>query len=290
MRRVAVIAALVLFLTLLAAGPAVARSHIGGEDNEATYFDQKRIGGEVNSPSTDPVLQIPKPYLIYTYTPACGANHLPTGDDPKEKSESFALCLGATNPCPNKRYLLYRVATMQMTAEGKSDGDWEAAGTTFRGADDPPEGGPVQITQEMIFDAAKKKAATPVVHVEPKTKSFVNIPNNFYTDTDASTATVHVLGQAIDITFTPRDISWSFGDDSKGTGAGIAHAKVGANGAVEHDYRRSGDYDITVERTYKVTFTLPGGKTATLDTLLSNTSEPYALKIGEIQSVVTAIS
>lgn len=138
---------------------------------------------------------------------------------------------------------------MKMTAEDKSDGDWKPAGTTCRGADDPPEGGPVQITQEMIFDAAKKKAPAPMVHVEPKTKSYVNIPNNFYVDTDASTSTVHVMGQAIDITFTPSDISWSFGDDTKGTGAGIAHAKVGANGAVEHAYQRIGDYKVTVQRT-----------------------------------------
>ena len=67
-------------------------------------------------------------------------------------------------------------------------------------------------------------------------------------------------------------------------------ARVGAADAVEHVYRRSGDYDVSLSRSFAVTVQLPGGEVLTLSVPLKNASVPYPLEIGEVQSVVTNVN
>jgi hypothetical protein len=294
MKRPIVVLASILALVMLA-GPASATSSddwdADGSGDTAVATGTGHSAHDGNGPSNDPVFQVPVPYKIYRYTPYCSANDTPHGNDPNVSvGGADALCGSATMTCPKAGDLRFWVSTMQMHADGTSAGEWHnLPGSVCRGADDPAEGGPVQITEAMIFDAAKQAAPKPVVHVEPKNKSYVNVPTNVYADTASTTTTVQVLGQPIQIKFTPSDFSWSFGDGDHATGAGVRAAKVGAPGAVEHTYLRSGNYHVTLSRKYDVVFTLPGGKTLTLPTPLSNTSDPYPLTIGEIQSVVTKV-
>jgi hypothetical protein len=291
MKRPLVVLASILGLMMLA-GPASATDWDGtgsGDTAVVTGAGHSHDGGD--GPSNDPVFQVPVPYKIYRYTPNCSANDTPHGNDPNVSvGGADALCGAATMTCPKAGDISFRVSTMQMHADGTSAGAWhDLPGTVCRGATDPAEGGPVQITEAMVFDAAKQAAPKPVVHVEPKNKSYVNVPTNVYADAASTTSTVQILGQAIQIKFTPSDFNWSFGDGDHQTGAGIKGAKVGSPGAVEHTYLRSGNYQITLSRKYDVVFTLPGGKAVTLPTPLSNTSDPYPLTIGEIQSVVTKV-
>ena len=199
--------------------------------------------------------------------------------------------MGATSTCrgANEGDINFRVYTRKMKANGDPDGDWEYQGLQCRGADDPPEGGPPVITTFMIRDAAQEAVPASEVNSEPGETSYVNVPTNFFTDGDAVTATVQVLGIPIVITFDPVSVSWAFGDGGSGTGAGIEAAAVGQPGAVEHEYARQGDYSITVSRSFNVSARLPGGQTLSLPAPVTSTSEPYQLEVGEIQSVVTRV-
>jgi hypothetical protein len=259
----------------------------GTADGDEAVFTGEQPGdnGNGNGNGTgggDTVITIPKPYKEYRYVPNCSANAPEGGAD--------ALCGSAVYTCPEGE-IRYRVYTRQHDADGSvADGaDWEAQpGTVCRGADDPEEGGPVRITTADIADEARKAAPATVVHVEPATKTYVNVPTNFYADTAGQEATVEVLGQPIAVQFRPSGFEWSFGDGAKGTGAGVKNAPVGASGAVEHLYRRSAKVEITLTRTFEVTFTAPGGITGTLPAPgVSNTSAPTALEVGEIQTLVT---
>ena len=58
----------------------------------------------------------------------------------------------------------------------------------------------------------------------------------------------------------------------------------------EHVYRRSGDYNVSLSRSFAVTVQLPGGQTLELSVPLKNESAPYPLEIGEVQSVVTNVN
>ncbi len=265
---------------------------IDGDKDEVTASGDKTESSSQGAPGNDPIFRVPVPYTIYRYTPACSANDTPQGDDPKAAvTGADALCGQAVYTCPQDDAIRYRVSTMKMTADGKSDGEWEdRTNTVCRGADEPAEGGPVQITEKMIHDEAVKKAPTSVVHVEPETKSYVNVPTNFYAETKTETATLSIFDQPIEIRFAPSSYRWKFGDGGNNEGAGIEAAKVGQNGAIENVYQRIGDYSVNLTRSFAVTYTLPNGTSGALASPLSNTSAPYRLGIGEVQSVVTDVN
>lgn len=253
-------------------------------DDAVINGSQNGTGQTGSGGSSNPVFTVPKPYKEYRYIPACSANTPEGGPD--------SLCGAAVYTCPDDGDIRYRVYTRQHDANGDvADGaDFEYVGTQCRGVDDPPEGGPVQITTADIRDEARKAAPDTVVNVEPGNRSYVNVPTNFYAESAAQDATVQVLGQTIALRFEPSGFTWTYGDGSTGSGAGVKNAPVGGPGAVEHAYLRSGDVNITLARTFTVTFTLPGGQTGTLPAPgVSNTSDPYPLGIGEIQSVVTKV-
>lgn len=274
----------VLAVVVGVAGPAAADPDISGEDGGVVVKDDDtstdQTGGDGGG-GGDTVIRIPKPYKEYKYVPACSANTVDNGGD--------WMCGGST-ACPEPGDIRYRVYTRQHDADGEvADGaDWEDAGVECRGPNDPPEGGPVQITIADIADEARKAAPATVVQVQPATKSFVNVPTNFFADTAPLDATVTVLGQTIGLRFVPSGFAWTYGDGATGTGPGVKGAAVGAEGAVEHAYGRSGDVAVTLTRTFDVTYTLPGGVTGALPAPgISNTSVPYPLEIGEVQSLVT---
>jgi PKD domain len=235
-------------------------------------------GGDDGSDGTSDVGYVPTgPTYEYDKVPACMANG--PGEDGND-----ALCGAATMSCdPGElRWMVYR------RIEG-GDGPWESLGTQCLGPGEdvvPPE---PEVTEADVVDAAEAAAPDSEVHVEPATESYVNVPNNFYADSDAQTVTLEVLGEAIAVQFAPQRYAWDFGDGGTATGAGVEGAKVGSAGAVEHRYRRGGEYGITLTRTFTVSFTLPSGEAVTVPGDISSTSDPYPLSVGEVQSVVTDV-
>lgn len=284
--RLAVQFVVVVAVVIGMAGPAAATDpDVSGDGAEVVIKDDDtsadQSGGDDDS---SPVVTIPTPYKEYRYIPSCSANSVEGGAD--------VLCGSAVYSCPRDGDIRYRVYTRLHDANGDvSEGaDWEYVGTLCRGPNDPPEGGPVIITTADIAAEARKAAPATVVHVEPAGKSYVNVPTNFYADAAGGEASVQILGQTIGLRFQPSGYTWKYGDGASGAGAGVRGASVRGPGAVEYAYRRSGDVSITLTRTFNVTYTLPGGGTGTLPSPgVSNTSAPYALTIGEIQTTVTDV-
>lgn len=217
-----------------------------------------------------PVPEWPKTFT----TPACsGTNSPPDG----VQLETMYYC--PQPPCPNDEQ--DRFARWVQPSLG--------AVAAFAGtfcADPDEEQVPV-ITPEMVTDAAEQVAPKPVAQVQPGVRSYVNIPNNYFTENDETTIPVTVLGQQIQVTFVPTEDTWDFGDGVTATGSGVEDAEVGAAGAVEHAYARSGSYAIHVSRTYTVRFTLPGGVT-TVANAFTIPGPDTVLPVGEIQTRVDA--
>ena len=235
-------------------------------------------GGDDGSEGTSDVGYVPTgPVYEYSQVPNCMPNGPEGGAD--------ALCGAATMSCPDRGDIRYRI---YRRIEGSGD-NWQVAGTECLGPGEDPSMAEPQVTEADVVDAAEAAAPDSEVHVEPATESYVNVPNNVYADSDAQTVTVEVLGQAIAVEFAPQRYAWEFGDGGTATGAGVEGADVGAAGAVEHRYRRGGEYGITLTRTFTVSFTLPSGEAVTIPGEISSTSDPYPLSIGEVQSVVTDV-
>jgi hypothetical protein len=145
---------------------------------------------------------------------------------------------------------------------------------------------PPQITTAMVTEAARVTAPTNAPHVEPGTVSYVNIPNNYWTETATVNDAVTILGVTIPLRWTPTSTTWNFGDGGTGAGDGIQGADVGAPGAIEHAYSRQGSYDITTTTTYNLSFVLPGQGAQTIQ-LTAPPSPPATLPVQEIQTLVS---
>lgn len=214
--------------------------------------------------------------LEYRYVVNCSVNGPNNPDD--------ALCTGAIAACDDGE-IQFRV----YTRERGSDDPWRGGALLCRGADDPDPNRPLTVND--VYDEVVELAPLPTITVEPATKTYVNVPTNVSTE-DGSfgpfTAELDELPISISVTFTANGFRWNFGDGGTAQGAGVAGAQVGQAGAVEHLYRRSGTYQITLERTYAAAVTV-GGQTIDIQAPITNTSAPYALQVGELQSVVTEV-
>ncbi|MBM9462883.1 hypothetical protein JL108_05430 [Aeromicrobium sp. YIM 150415] len=258
-------------------------------------------GGSVTDPGGGgggdrPIFTDPEPWMEHAYAPYCqsaGIRHDPETNRPMQIND---------NLCPE----MYQYAETHC-ADGENgywdfgrlvnpDGtfpngpEFERLGPICRGANDPPpQEGPRQITIDDIIDSARAVAPGVEITTEPGARSYVNFPTNMYVDDADQQVNVDVLGFDIPLTFSPEDVTWNFGDGASATGAGIADAEVGQEGAVEHAYRRSGSYAIGVTVDYTVEATLPNGQTLQMPGTISGSGGPYDLGVGELQSIVKKV-
>ena len=114
------------------------------------------------------------------------------------------------------------------------------------------------ITTQMVTEAAKVTAPVSPPHVEPGNRSYVNIPNNYWTDAPHGEHLDHPARAADPAALDADQHHWSFGDGATATGNGVKGADVGAADALEHSYTRQGSYDISTTTNYDLTFVLPG--------------------------------
>ncbi len=262
----------------------------GGVDVGGSDGSGGSSGGNNGGGGGSPIYTAPQPWTQFAYQPYCSANTPPENNDTTEiiQMGPDAMCTGATTGCEEgqNRFWAY---SRTISAAGVPTSNWTNAGIRCRGGDEDDEGGPPEITLDMVVDAARALAPKPTVSVEPAVRSYVNVPTNVSVESGAEIVDVTVLGLALPVRFEPVEFRWSFGDGGTASGAGVAGADVGQEGAVEHEYRRGGQYAITVERGYRATVTLPNGQSIELPELIRNSSAPYALGVGEIQSRVTGI-
>ena len=277
------------------AAPALADGHIdiGGQntDNDETVIEGTSPGGSQGGRNnggsgggTQPVGNTdytPQPWTQERMVPACQTNSPSESDD--------ALCMGALAACRAEGEINMRVYTRLMSAEGVPTEPWQYQGTRCVGGDTETGVQQPQVTTEDVVEQARSLAPPSQIGVEPEGESYVNVPNNFYADSEAQTVTVSVFGIAIPVSYAPTDFTWDFGDGATGSGPGEQGAKVGAPGAVEHAYATGGTYEATVTTTYSVSFTLPGGNQVTVPGEVSATSDPVPLQVGEIQAVVSDV-
>lgn len=242
------------------------KQHDGSGGNGGDHATPVDTGGDTE----------PQPWKEHRYVPACSFNGPERGGD--------VMCGVAANSCPEDRDIRYQHWWRWVYPDGHKDG-WQFAGTECRGPDEPKETEPA-ITPETVVDQARASAPDSEVHVQPEGRTYVNVPTNFYADGDAVTVPVSVFGNPIPVRFAPSSFEWDFGDGGTGTGPGVADAEVGQDGAVEHAYERSGEFGVTLTRTFTISFTLPDGSTHTVPGEVSSTSAPYPLQVGEVQSVV----
>jgi hypothetical protein len=245
--------------------------HGAGESGTCTTDGTDPVADD-GAPAQTPV----GPWTKTLYVEECSGATLPDGSEP-------VSC--PPIPCTGEDELPYFIYEQPM------NGTQVAGQVVFTGEQcmAPGEAQAPVITPEMVVDAARQVAPEPVAQVQPGNRSYVNVPNNYWSEDTTETIDVNVAGTAIGVTFLPTGDTWDFGDGAGATGSGVKDADLGAAGAVEHPYARAGSYPIHVTRTYTVRFTLPGGP-VTVDNAFSITGPDTVLPVGEIQTRVDSTS
>jgi hypothetical protein len=284
MKRAAIVIG-VLAMALWAGSPAQADDPIGGQNTHSGTV----ISGSHHEQSGTPGVYHPgQPYVHSSgppppvfedyYTPACSTNGPPGGG-------GDAMCMAAASVCGTRGQKGEIFMQHWRRQISPTTGNWDFVGSVCRGADDPVQA-PPQITVEMVLDQAYAAAPKPTAVVQPGTRSYVNLPNNYYAEAPSQTIPVVVLGQTIPVTFTVTDVRWDFGDGGTATGTGIKDADLHQPGSIEHAYEAQGSYDITATSVITVSFTIPGGGRQDLPGALEIPSGATTLPVGEIQTRV----
>ena len=282
MRRLAAAAALLLActgVTVIGFAPTAQADDCGGisvgvgghgaGESGSTCTTDEQPGG-TTGPTQN---QTPTgPWTKTLYVEECSDATLPDGTMP-------VSC--PPIPCQAEGELPYFIYEQPM------NGTQEAGQVVFAGEQcmAPGEAQAPVITPQMVVDAAQQVAPEPVAQVQPGNRSYVNVPNNYWSEDTTETIDVNVAGTPISVTFLPTDDTWDFGDGAGATGSGIKDADVGAAGAVEHPYARSGSYSSTSRAPTRCSSRCRVGRSPSTTRSPSPGPTP-SLPVGEIQTRV----
>ncbi len=91
----------------------------------------------------------------------------------------------------------------------------------------------------------------------PNGRTLVNFETNFYTETERFTRSVTLLGQRVELSITPAEFGWRFGDgELRSTSSpGSAYPDL----EITHRYLRKGRVSASVDTTYTATYRVNGG-------------------------------
>lgn len=115
------------------------------------------------------------------------------------------------------------------------------------------------ITPVLVAAALKRIPLPPskLIVQPPNGRTLVNFDTNFYTETEAFTRSVTLLGQQVELSITPASFAWRFGDGKSETttSPGSAYPDL----EITHNYLRKGRVTPSVDTTYTATYRVNGG-------------------------------
>lgn len=124
------------------------------------------------------------------------------------------------------------------------------------------------------------------VHIQPEGRTLVNVDTIFYTDPRTLRRTVNLLGHSVRLDARPVRFRWVHGD---GTTAGTTRpGRPYPAKDVTHQYQQPND-DLRprVDTTYRVRYSVDGGRWATLDETLTARGPSSPLDVDEAAPVLT---
>lgn len=257
------------------------RGGLGGQCKKVTTDDGEEGSGSGSGDGSAVVAEPPVSHPRYKYAINCpNSTAQEPGDD---------MCEGATAGCERgeQSWKIFR-QIVEPPAYAIDDEAWEHIATRCLSSDELDPGERPQITEQMLYDEALAVAPGTNFSIEPEATSYVNVPNNFAVSRGNETGNAEIFGIPVQFVYTPQSYGWNFGDGATANGPGVSGARVGQSGAVEHEYRRVGTFNVTVTRSFEVVASV-AGQTITLSQPVSSTSDAQPLEIDEIQSVVTRV-
>lgn len=131
-----------------------------------------------------------------------------------------------------------------------------------------------------VADVARFLPAAATMHAEPDGWAVVRVPANFWVDVAPVTVGGELLGQQVQVRFTPRAYRWDYGDgDQRTTTApGSTWAALGQDELTEtatsHLYQERATVDPAVTVLYAAAYRVGGGDWTGIDGAVVGTTPP----------------
>jgi hypothetical protein len=189
----------------------------------------------------------------------------------------------AARACAEPRERLYRLWGRSAATES-----WVPLSTRcFGGAPPDAETPQVEITPALVLNEIRRIGLpTLQARTQPEDKTLVNFDTIFYTRTQPFTASVTLLGQAVDITAEPTSFTWHHGDGTTAT-----TRTPGAPYPSREITHRYTDADTTVrprlDVTYSARFRVNDGTWQDIDQTVTITGPESTLRVSEATPVLS---
>ncbi len=150
----------------------------------------------------------------------------------------------------------------------------------FEFCDIPPdEVEPANVTPDLVA-AAMRRVRVPsaeVVVQPPGGTTLVNFETNFYTETEAFTHGLSLLGQRVDLRLTPASYTWRFGDGAvqRSESPGAAYPQLD----VTHVYGAKQTARPSVDTTWTATYRLNDGPSRPVPGSVTIPGAPVSLEV-----------
>lgn len=210
---------------------------------------------------------------VWTLIPACPRNK-PGGDD--------LLCYGATVGCPIAGDVHWRIYYRNL--DPALNDQWHLAATQCLSSDPLRNIAAVKAAVDKLF---REDLPLPggTLHVQPPDGALVNLPTIFYTDTTQQLHfAVKALGVLVNVTATPTEYVWHFGDGATATTTSPGHPHP--NEDVTHTYTQpASGLAPYVTVVWSGTYTISGfDETFTINGTVSRDGPPLSLLVREARA------
>lgn len=152
-----------------------------------------------------------------------------------------------------------------------------------------PAPAPVSITQD---DLASFSPHTPSISAQPLGWSVVALPTNFIASSSQHSVSGPLLGETVEVRFTPVRFEWSYGDgaaasttSSGATWQQLGHAEFSPT-STSHAYSQAGTFSASVTVLFTVEYRWAGEPWQSIPGEVSSTSAPVSLRVSTAQTVL----
>lgn len=151
----------------------------------------------------------------------------------------------------------------------------------------PPPYKPPKVTPAMVLSALRRVGLPePTIHVQPDTKTLVNLDTIFWTEPQRVDLDLTILGQAVEVQANPTSFHWVFGD-----GADRTTAEPGQPYPHKDVTHRYADADVTthphVETVYTARFRVGDGDWQDIDETVTVPGPATELRVVEGTPLLT---
>lgn len=148
---------------------------------------------------------------------------------------------------------------------------------------------PVSISQD---DLASFSPQIPVLQSQPRGWSVISVPTNFYSPTQQHTVSGTLLGEAVEVRFTPVAFTWNFGDGTLFTSqtGGATWQQLSQKEftptVTSHVYASEGNFQIILTTNFSVEYRWADEPWQSIPGQVSSSSAPLSLTVTSANTVL----